>query len=181
MSGRRLFPIASATCLVVLLAGCGPPPDRNAPSGTTVTQDGIAYSVQYSRELNPYAPDDRQFLGGPARRKGLDRPGMTLVGVFLQAQNNASAAKRAVAPELVTAFGKVFTPMRLPSTDPFAYRAVRLEPGSEFPGSQTIAGESPEEGLVLVYRVPTGVFLADRPYTVQFGSSERAASVQLDI
>lgn len=181
MARRRLFPAATATCLAVLLAGCGPPSDRNAPSGTTVTQDGIAYSVQFSRELNPYAPDDGQFLGGPARGKGLDRPGTTLVGVFLQAENNASAARRAVAPELVTAFEEAFTPLPLPSTDPFAYRAGRLEPGSEIPGPQTIAGESPEEGLVLVYRVPTGVFLTDRPFTVQFGSSDRAASVQLDL
>jgi hypothetical protein len=57
---------ALSTALVaaaLVAAGCGPPPDRNAPAGTTVVQDGVWYSVQTSRELDPDSPDDRVFLG----------------------------------------------------------------------------------------------------------------------
>jgi hypothetical protein len=180
-----MFRLLTATCVAIVasaLIGCGPPPDRNAPAGTTVTQDGVAYSVQFSRELNPESPDDRVFLGGPARSKGLDRPGTTLLGVFVQAQDDASGPRSAVtAPRLVTAFGRAYTPLPLPRTDPFAYRGRRLEPGRTLPAPDTVAGESPEAGLILVYRVPTGVFITDRPFTLRFGADDRAASVQLDI
>jgi hypothetical protein len=183
---RRAFGFANAACVAVaavLLAGCGDqPPDRNAQAGITVTQDGVAYSVQDSRELDPEAPDDRVFLGGPTRPKHLDRPDTTLVGVWLQAQDTASGPRDAVAaPRLVTAFGQAFQPMHLPATDAFAYRARRLAPGGELPGPGTTAAQNPEAGLLLVYRVPTDVYLGDRPFTVQFGAGARAASVQLDV
>jgi hypothetical protein len=104
---RVLAAACGLVAAALLLAGCGPPPDQNAPDGTTVTQDGVDYAVQTSRELNPDDPDDRVFLGG--RRKGLDGPGTTLVGVFLQARNDASSTRNAdAAPQLVTAFGKTF-------------------------------------------------------------------------
>jgi hypothetical protein len=176
----------TAACVLIaaalLVAGCGdgPPPDRNAPDGTDVTQDGVDYAVQTSRELNADDADDRVFLGG--RTKGLDRPGMTLVGVFLQARNDASSARRAVAaPQLVTAFGDTIEPLSLPRADAFAYRGRRLDPGDQIPGPQSVAAESPENGAVIVYRVPTGVFVGDRPFTIRFGGSDRAASVQLDL
>jgi len=176
---RVLSAFVTATC-ALLVASCGPPPDRNAPSGTTVTQDGVAYAVQTSRELNPLDSDDRAFLGG--RANGLDGTGTTLVGVFLQARNDASGARRAVAaPRLVTAFGAAFEPLRLPAADPFAYRGRRLAPGQEIPRPQSVAAEAPESGAVLVYRVPTGDFVGDRPFTLRFGSDDRAASVQLDL
>jgi hypothetical protein len=182
---RRPFGLVTATCVAIgaaLLVGCGPPPDRNAPAGTTVTQDGIAYSVQFSRELDPEAPDDRAVLGRPARKKGLEGPDMTLVGVFVQARNDATGPRRTVAaPRLVTAFGQAFAPLHLPPADPFAYRGGQLGPGRQIPGPQTVAAQGPEDGLALVYRVPSGVFLTDRPFTLRFGSGDRAASVQLDI
>jgi hypothetical protein len=183
---RVLSRLVTATCGLIaaalVVAGCGdgPPPARNAPDGTDVTQDGVDYAVQTSRELNPDAADDRTFLGG--RAKGLDRPGVTLVGVFLQVRNDASSARSALAaPQLVTAFGETFEPLRLPATEAFAYRGRRLAPGDEIPGPQSVARESPENGAILVYRVPTGVFVTDRPFAIRFGTSHRAASVQLDL
>ena len=178
--------LLTAGCVLIaaalLVAGCGdgPPPARHAPDGTDVTQDGVDYAVQTSRELNPHDADDRTFLGG--RTKGLDRPGMTLVGVFLQARNDSYTPRRAVAaPQLVTAFGEMFEPLPLPPADPFAYRGRRLAPGDQIPGPQSVATESPENGAIVVYRVPTGVFVGDRPFTMRFGANDRAESVQLDL
>jgi hypothetical protein len=181
---RLLSPLVAATCGLIaaalLVAGCGPPPDRNAPDGTTVTQDGVDYAVQTSRELNPDDADDRAFLGG--RTKGMDAPGTTLLGVFLHARNDASAPRRALAaPQLVDAFGRTFEPVPLPATDPFAYRGRLLAPGQEISVPQSVARESPENGSILVYRVPTGIFVSDRPFTLRFGTDDRAASVQLDL
>jgi hypothetical protein len=170
------------TAAVLLIAGCGAPSNRDAPSGTTVVQDGVAYSVQTSRALNPLEADDRAMLGGLARKKGLEPPGTTLLGVFLQAEDDGSLPRRAVdAPQLVDAFGRVFEPLTLPAGSPFAYRGRLLRPGEQIPGPESVAAEGPEEGALLVYRVPSDVYLTDRPYTLRFGSDDRAASVQLDL
>lgn len=166
----------------LLIAGCGPPPGRNAPDGTVISEDGVFYAVQTSREMNPDDPDDRVFLGGGAAAARLDRPGITLVGVFLQVRNGASGPRLPLAaPRIVDAFGKSYAAMRLPSGDAFAYRVRRLAPGDEIPGSKSVARASPESGALLVYRVPTGEFMANRPFTIQFGTGQRAGSVQLDL
>ena len=181
-AGRLLFGLSTVAIAAAVLAGCGGPGNQNAQAGTTVHQDGVAYSVQYSRELDPNSPDDRVYVGGSSASKGLQAPGTTLVGVFLQAQNDAGAPKRAVAaPLLVDAFGRSWRPVRLPAADPFGYRGGTLEPGAQLPSPDSVAAEGAEDGLAVVYRVPTGAFLGDRPFTLQFGSSDRAASVQLDL
>lgn len=174
---RAAAPAVLAATL--LLAGCGGAPDRDAPSGTTVVQDGVAYSVQTSRELNPSEPDDRTLLGGGAGR--LTGPDVTLVGVFLQASDEAQGPRRAVAaPQLVDAFGRVFRPVPLPPGATSAYRGGRLSPGQQIPSPESEAAQGPGSGAALVYRVPTDVFLTDRPFTLRFGGA-RAASVQLDL
>jgi hypothetical protein len=162
--------------------GCDSSPERDAPSGTTVAQDGVAYSVQTSRELNPADPDDRPVLGGLHGVKRLDGPDRTLVGVFLQASDEAKAPRRAVAaPQLVDAFGRVFRPVPLPTGNPFAYRGGRLAPGQQIPKPDSDAAQGPENGAALVYQVPTDVFLTDRPFTLRFAPGRHAASVQLDL
>ena len=191
---RRFRSLAWASALSMLLApivaGCGATPDRNAPVGTEVVQDGVTYSVQTSRELNPFASDDRAlFAGLPPRKQRLDEPGTVLVGVFLQARNDGSKVRRAVpAPRMVSAEGDLFRPLRLPAGDSFAYRGGRLAPHGEFPDpisnpaeSRSAPAESPDDGGVLVYRVPDNTFLSDGPFTLRFGASDRAASVQLDV
>lgn len=173
---------ACALLSAALLAGCGGPPDRNAPAGTTVMQDGVAYSVQISRELNPVEPDDRALLGGLAGNKALDGFGTTLVGVFLQARDDVAGPRRAVAsPQLVSAFGEVFQPLPLAATNPFAYHGGRLAPAQEIPDPVSPAAEGPVDGAALIYQVPASTFTTDRPFTLRFGSNARAASVQLDL
>jgi hypothetical protein len=180
-AARRAASLALVAA-VPLVAGCGPPPNRDAPSGTTVVQDGVAYSVQTSRALNPLEAGDREMLGGLVRKKSVERAGTTLLGVFLQAQDGGSLPRRAVdAPQLVNAFGRVFEPLPLPVGDPFAYRGRVLRPGEQIPSPESVAAEGPEAGALLVFRVPSDQYLTDRPYTLRFGTDDRAASVQLDL
>jgi len=177
---------AAAGALVaaaLLLAGCGTTtPDRDAPAGNIVTQSGVAYSVQTSRELDLREPDDRALLGELAGSKALDSPGTTPVVVFLQARGDGAGPRRAVArPQLVSAFGEVFLPLPLAANDPFAYHGGLLAPAQEIPNPESPAGEIPADGAALIYRVPLGTYTTDRPFTLRFGSSARDASVQLDL
>ncbi len=174
---------ALALLMTPIVAGCSAALDRNAPAGSDVVQDGVTYSVQTSRELNPFEPDDRAlFAGRRPRKRPLDEPNTVLVGVFLQARNDGSKVRRAVAdPRMVSAEDEVFKPLRLPATDPFAYRGGRLAPHGDLPDPLSAPAESPDDGAVLVYRVPNNTFLSDRPFTLRFGTSDRTASVQLDL
>jgi hypothetical protein len=169
--------------LTLFAVGCGGgTPNQDAPAGTQVRQGGVSYAVQSSRELNPFEPDDRTLLTGVPRRKLADMSGAALVGVFLQARNDGSTTHRAIAePELISAEGQVFKPMPLPAVDAFAYRGRRLAPGAQLPGPDSAAAEGPEDGSMLVYRVPDSTFITDRPFIMRFGSTDRAASVQLDL
>jgi hypothetical protein len=176
---RAASPALLAATLVV--AGCGAPPEHNAPAGTSVVRDGIAYSVQTSRALNPLDPDDGSLLEGFRDAKRLDGPDTTPVVVFLQAMNEASGTRRAImAPQLIDAFGRVFRPLD-PVGNGLDYHGGRLSAGQQIPDPRSDAAEGPADGAALIYRVPADVFLADRPFTLRFGAGDGAASVQLDL
>jgi hypothetical protein len=178
--GGALLALAAAA---LVATGCGDPvPDRNAQEGTSVVQGGISYFVQDSRELNPKDPDDRALLTGVRHANRLDGPGQTLIGVFLQAQNEVSGTRGSdPAPVMTSAEGQSYTPITLPRSNPYAYRGGRLGPGDEIPAPDSAAGESTEDGALLVYRLPADIFITDRPFTLAFGTGAQAASVQLDL
>jgi hypothetical protein len=181
---RHTFIGGLSVIALSLLAGCGgSAPDRNAQAGTDVVQDGVTYSVQSSRELDPIDPDDRAFLSGVPRARLVSMTARdVLVGVFIDASDDGSRPHRAIArPEVISAEGQVFRPVPLPTVDPFAYRGARLAPGAQSPAADSAPAEGPEGGSVLVYRVPEETFVTDRPFTIQFGASDRSASVQLDL
>jgi len=178
----RRIGVLSLLGVALVAAGCGGAPDQNASAGTTVVQDGVSYEVQTSRELNPLEPDDRNLLTGMSRRELADTPGAVLVGVFLQASNDGSTPRRAIAaPQLLSAEGQVFRPLALPPVDPFTYRGGRLAPGGQLPTPDSEAAQGPDQGSLVVYRVPAATFMTDRPFVVRFGTTEHAASVQLDL
>jgi hypothetical protein len=183
-TARSVRAAAVALSMAVLgLAGCGTQtPDQNAPAGNTVTRDGVAYTVEISRALDPLEPDDRATIAGLPHVASLEGQDTTLVGVFLQAQNNASSVRRTVAaPELVSAEGQRYRPLPVPARNAYAYHGGPLASGAETPGPLSLGAQSATDGAALVYRLPTGVFLTDRPFTVAFGTGSHAASVQLDL
>jgi hypothetical protein len=88
-------PAALVACLAAVIgfavfAGCAEQPMNN-PVGplSSVTVDGIVYTVKSARVLNPGDPEDRIFLDG--RRPAAGR---TFVGLFLVMCNDASSLRR---------------------------------------------------------------------------------------
>ncbi|HEX2085976.1 MAG TPA: hypothetical protein VHF89_09865, partial [Solirubrobacteraceae bacterium] len=79
---------------LTLVSGCGGnAPTRDAPAGTTLHLDGVAYTVQTSRELNADAADSRPFFVG-VRAGGRALPADELwLGVFLQAENESDGPR----------------------------------------------------------------------------------------
>jgi hypothetical protein len=160
--------------------------DKRRPPGQhrtmTVTEDGVTYSVQISRALNPLEGDDRAPIAGLPHLASLERENTTLVGVFLRASNQTSGVRRAVAaPELVSAEGKHYRALPVQAGNVYAYRGGALRPGQEIPAPTSPSAQTSADGALVVYRVPTDVFVTDRPFTLALGTSARAASVQLDL
>jgi hypothetical protein len=183
-TARSVRVAAVALSMAVLgLAGCGSQtPDQSAPSGNTVTQDGVAYTVEISRALDPFEPDDRAAIAGLPHDASLEGQDITLVGVFLQAQNNGSGVRRAVAaPELVSAEGQRYRPLPVAAGNAYDYHGGPLAAGAVIPGPTSLGAQSATDGAALVYRLPTSVFLTDRPFAIAFGTGAHAASVQLDL
>ena len=182
-AGRLFLTLAAVLAAALVVAGCGDPvPDSKAPEGTSVVEDGISYFVQDSRALNLDDADDRALLTGLRHTNRLDGVGQTLVGVFLQAQNEVSGIRATdPRPVMTSAEGQSYEPIPLPRGNPYAYRGGRLAPGAELPAPVSAGGESTEDGALLVYRVPADIFLTDRPFSLVFGTGDHAASVQLDL
>lgn len=171
---------------LAVVAGCGTDaPRRDAPPGTTLRLGGVAYAVQTSRELNADAADARALFTG-VRGGGRSLPGDELwLGVFVQAENE-SGEPRPTARSIVVAdsLGHVFQPVALPRANAYAYRPATLPPGGSDPGPGSAAASSPEQGSLLLFRVPLADFLSNRPLELRLHAPHdprEIASVQLDV
>src|SRR5271166_3105284 len=95
--GLRSLP--RAVCLLGLVLGLAACGKSNHPStaendGVYVTAGPITYQLQISRQLNPYATEDRQYITGIPVRAGSVSASQLWYGVFLWAKNQT---KRSVA------------------------------------------------------------------------------------
>ncbi|HEX8083054.1 MAG TPA: hypothetical protein VF529_02125 [Solirubrobacteraceae bacterium] len=179
---NRTLP-AVAVCLALLpVAGCGDgTPQRDAPPGTTLDLGGVAYDVQAARELNPSSPDRALFAGVRGNGRTLPADHVWL-GVFLQARNAADGPRAtARSVEVADGLGHTFRPAPLPARNLFAYRPVTLAPGAAEPSPASPAASSPEQGSLLLFRLPLQDFLANRPLELRLRAAGRLASVQLDV
>lgn len=183
-SAKRLAFVTLATAAAtIVVAGCGSSlPQRDAPAGDPVELGGLLYQVQFSRELNPdSAIDHPLFAGVPAA--GRDLPGDQIwLGVFVQA-NNASKTERRTASTFTVAdaFDHVFRPVRLPASDDLTYHPDMLAPGDTDPGPDSPAGDSPDQGSLLLFHMPASDFMGDRALELRISDHGRLATVQLDV
>jgi hypothetical protein len=178
----------SASLLVVAvstaaLVGCGgSTPQRDAPPGTPVEVRGVSYDVQISSELNPDSDSDHAFFAGvPAAGRKLP-PDQVWLGVFVQAQNDSDATRRAARSITVAdTVDRVFHPVRLPPENDYAYRPATLAPGESEPAPESPGASSPEEGSLLLFHLPLDYFMENRPLELRISDHGQLASVQLDV
>jgi hypothetical protein len=157
-------------------AGEGVDEDVVAPVGATVTVDGLEYSVETARQLNPSIVPDRDLLD--RRRPG---QGRTFFGVFVRVCNEDGAtATPSDRLSVVDAFGKEVRPVELPAGNPFAYEPEALPAGACLPEPGS-AAERTTDGALVLYDVPLD-FLGERPLALQVrGESGERAQVQVDL
>ena len=145
--------LALAACLAAAtigVAGCAEEQPMTNPRKplSSVSVNGIVYTVKSARVLDPGDPEDRIFLGG--RRPAAGR---TFVGLFLGMCNDAPSLRRS-SEDLRLSGPSGATASRIePGDGRYAYESVRLRPGQCVPEALSPAGRA-VPGLVAVFDLP---------------------------
>lgn len=162
-----------------------------------VTNGEMQYQVQISRQLNPLAAGDRDFLVGlPAGERQL-APEEIWFGVWMRVINKSEQLQR-LADEFTIedTRGRVFRPVELGPDNVFAYRAGVLPSESSssvptedvpsanvYPQPDSAAGSAPTGGALLLFKLPAEA-LDFRPLELLFtgpAAGGEESSVRLDV
>ena len=188
MSSRRYWIVVCIVAMALGLAACGReshPETANANNnGGYIDAGPITYQLQVSRQLNPYATEDKQYLTGLPAGTTQPKPDEMWYGVFLQAKNQSDAtAKTTDTFDIVDTQGNKYYPLQLnASENPYAWQSTSLEPSATQPGADTTASFGPTQGQLLLFKLPTQVY-SNRPLTLQIhaeGQSE-PSTISLDL
>jgi hypothetical protein len=155
-----------AGCLMAALvtfSGCKNTREHNAGREGLPEEIGhIEYNVYITRELNLKDVEDSGYYKGPEAP-----PGFALYGVFLTACNpneSVSAPHWLASSRFVVedTQGNKFTPLPMPATNIFAYKARALKQNACIPKRGTLASSGPTNGSLLIFKLPLGS-LENRP------------------
>lgn len=170
MSARRLWIIACAVGMAAVLAACGQvsQPTSLLNNGVYVDAGPITYQLQVSRELNPFATEDRQYLLGlPAGTSSIGASQLWY-GVFLWAKNQTNNNRTTTDKfDIVDTLGTIYRPLKLDAAiNPYAWTPTALAPGATQPDPNTTAGVGPTGGELLLFKLSTTIY-DNRPLTLQ--------------
>jgi hypothetical protein len=176
LAHKPLFALLAVVCALALGA-CGDS-HTNVSEGTYAGESGanapylnvgpLIYEVQLSRELNPYDTEDSAYLQGLTPEQAQLHPGEEWFGVFMQVYNNTSTAHPAAtlaSMRITDTQGLTYTPLVLPATNDFAYRAGLIPPKSRVPAPNTVASFGPIQGALLLYKIKI-ISLDNRPLKI---------------
>lgn len=181
VTARRLLAVAFAA---LGLAACGQQshPTSGDSEGAYVDAGPITYQVQLSRELNPYAVEDKEYLSGQSATP--PKPDEEWFGVFLWAKNQShAAAPTADTFDIIDTQGNRYFPIPINAqVNPFAWTQQTLAHGGIEPGPDTAASFSPTQGGELLFKLNSSVY-GNRPLTLEIypPGQSRPSSISLDL
>jgi hypothetical protein len=188
VSSRRYWILACVAAMALGLAACGwesHPESADANNnGGYVDAGPITYQLQVSRQLNPYATEDSQYLTGLPAGTPQPKPDEMWYGVFLQAKNQSDhTATTTDSFDIKDTQGNIYHPIALnASENPYAWTSVPLAPSAVEPGQDTTASFGPTQGRLLLFKLPTQVY-SNRPLTLQINAQgqESPSTISLDL
>jgi hypothetical protein len=144
--------------------------------GEPVEVDPFEYNVLFTRPLNRFDVEDREYLVGQPPPK----PGETYIGVFIKVKNIDDVPH--AVPE---SFEIVDTAdMRHESIESESIYALakgaKLDPGEQFPQIDSTAQVGPIQASMLLFKVADEV-LELRPVELELEGEEERAAVELDL
>jgi hypothetical protein len=185
VSARRLWIIACALGVAIALAACGQEaqPTSVLNNGVYVDAGPVTYQLQVSRELNPFAVEDRQYLTGLPAGTSSPTANELWYGVFLWAKNQTKHEQQTADTfTIVDSNGDRFSPIKLdPAVNGYAWTQQTLGPSGIEPGPNTTASFGPTQGGLLLFKLPTTVY-SNRPLTLQiFAPGGARGAISLDL
>jgi hypothetical protein len=157
--------LVAAMLAVALLTGCGnkhEPILRGETEGIYIEVGGLKYQVQITRQLNPFAVDDREYLAGLRREDQGLKPDEVWFGLWLRVENDKEEPARSAGDfEIADTQDNKYHPLAQ-TGNPFTYRPRNLAPGSLNPVVDSAAADSPIQGALLLFKMPRAT-LENRP------------------
>lgn len=182
---RRLTRIACAALLPIGLTACGGGHPTSVDSESQYVWAGpVTYQVQLSRELNPFTPEDREYLSSvPAAQQTL-RPDQEWFAIFLWAKNSTGRPQTTASTfDIVDTQGNKYYPTALDArVNPFAWTPETLNPRGTEPGPDSPAFFGPTQGQEILFKLTDSVY-DNRPLTLEIypPGQSKPSSVSLDL
>jgi hypothetical protein len=158
------FAVAAVALTLSACGGDEEPVTHGHSEAVYVEAGHLYYQVQISRELNPFAVDDAEYLQGvPDPVESLGREDEWF-GVWLRAQNTTDEDQEAASEfKVVDAEGNEYEPIELGDENVFGYqpRTVEKKTGNGqplLPNPDAAAGSGPIQGSMLLFRVPYSIY-----------------------
>jgi hypothetical protein len=182
---RRLSILAGAISLALGLAACGHKeahPVVADNEGFYVDAGAVTYQVQLSRELNPYATEDKAYLNGASA--GSPRPNEEWFAVFLWAKNQTNTTQTTSDSfDIVDTQGNTYYPVALdPRLNPYAWTSQTLKPLATEPAADSTPSFGPTQGAELLFKINISAY-DNRPLTLEIRAPGQAnpSTVSLDL
>jgi hypothetical protein len=192
---RRAAALAAATAVVVGVSACGLGDKKSHPANVSqaIISAGdepyfdagpVTYQVQVTRQLNPYATEDRQYLAGVSASELSLAPNQLWFAVFMWAKDQTNSdVTTSDRFEITDSEGTTYRAVPIDaSLNPYAWTAQRLVPGGTEPGVDTTASDGPTQGGLVLFKLNDSVY-SNRPLTLHiFAPGEaKPSSVSLDL
>jgi hypothetical protein len=197
---RRLKLVPAAIALAFVVAGCATSSYDTAQQtgtalaghevadanndGTYVSAGAVTYQLQVSRQLNPYAVEDSQYIHGLPSGTVAPNGQQLWYGVFLWAKNQRDAPHTTSDNfEIVDTQGTVYKPLKLDKAlNPFAWTSETLGPNETEPGEDTTASNAFTQGGLVLFKLPETIY-SNRPLTFYIlnPQNKKIGEISLDL
>ena len=181
MIARRILCLTTALAVLLLslaLAACGSSEeDKDVSEGIPVELGELQYNVLFSRILNPYDVEDREYLVGQAPPPADE----VYFGVFVEVLNKDHESPQTIPSgwTITDTERNEFQP--LPSESPYALRlGEAVGPEDQVPALDSSPQVGPIQGSMVLFLIPDDA-TEYRPLELTIPGEGGPAKVELDI
>lgn len=177
---RRFFIIPLLVLALVGFAaassGCGEESHAEAKEGEPLELGDVEYSIQITRELNRFSPEDAAYLAGAPRLL----PNQEYLGVFMQITNNGDEATVVPDPfKIIDTRGRVYD--QVPLENEWALEpGAPVLPGETVPGPETVAMNGTIEGSMILFAIDEAAN-ENRPLVLEVPGPDEVGEIILDL
>jgi hypothetical protein len=184
---RRLLIVLSVVAVALSVGACETDHQLSHPTAVDGEQEyvdagPVTYQVQITRQLNPWAVEDSQYLAGLPGTTTI-APDQLWYGVFLWAKNQTKSVQTTTDNFTITdSANDTYYPVTLPPTNGYAWTSAQLAPGTTEPAPETTAANGPTQGGAIIFKLPDTVY-SNRPLTLNIYApgQSKPSTVSLDL